>query len=350
MRTFSLLCLALATGSAMSAQTASNSLPELPKDPRGMLAAAAPLYDFNDSALRPWHLKGTYQLYDESGKPGEQGNYEYWWVAPDVFRSSWTRPGASRTEWHTADGKIVYEATGQRLFYFEHRLESLLFSPIPATADLDPSDIAVANDKLKVARLELPCAVVMNRKRPDGSPVSPEVVHYCFDTSAPVLRIERESPSLYIAFNKLVMVQKRVLARQVIIADGKHDLVTFTFGATDNLAKDDTALTPPAGARPFVPTDHLTFPSAKQAPSLAKKTWPHYPAAAKAERIQGTVTLDVMISVKGEVRDVRVISSPAPLLTGAARDSLTQWQYKPYIVDGQPQEVNTLINVIFQLE
>jgi hypothetical protein len=59
-------------------QNASSPQPGLPKDPRAVFAAAAPFYNFSDPALKPWHLKATYQLYDEKGKPAEEGTFEYW--------------------------------------------------------------------------------------------------------------------------------------------------------------------------------------------------------------------------------------------------------------------------------
>src|SRR5580700_3890421 len=80
--------------------------PDLPKDPRALLEMAAPLYDFTDPSLKPWHLKATYQLYDQSGKPSEQGTFEYWWASPKVYRTTWTRPSATRTDWATSDGAI----------------------------------------------------------------------------------------------------------------------------------------------------------------------------------------------------------------------------------------------------
>lgn len=67
-------------------QNAGNSLPEIPKEPYAIFAKAAPFYDFTSSDLKPWHLKASYQLYDEKGKPSEQGTYEYWWVSPEVCR------------------------------------------------------------------------------------------------------------------------------------------------------------------------------------------------------------------------------------------------------------------------
>ena len=110
-------------------QAAATAPPNLPTDPRESSAMAAPHYDFNDPALKPWHMKATYQLYDEKGKPTEQGTYEYWWASPKVHRSTWTRADATRTDWATADGAIHRKENGGSLRYFERDL--IRFSSIP---------------------------------------------------------------------------------------------------------------------------------------------------------------------------------------------------------------------------
>ena len=56
-----------------------------------------------------------------------------------------------------------------------------------------------------------------------------------------------------------------------------------------------------------------------------------------------------MIGKGGRVKDIRVLETPSPLLTSASKDAIGQWQYAPFIVDGQPLEVNTIINVVFSL-
>src|ERR1035438_3366503 len=141
MRLLCLLALFFATMLPGFAQTAGNAGAALPKDPRAILTVADPSYDFNSPELRPWHLKATYQLYDEKGKPAEQGTYEYWWASPKVYRRTWTRLGASQTVWYTADGNHAHQEAGERLGFFEEKLHRLLLSPLPDSADLDPSKI-----------------------------------------------------------------------------------------------------------------------------------------------------------------------------------------------------------------
>lgn len=73
---------------------------------------------------------------------------------------------------------------------------------------------------------------------------------------------------------------------------------------------------------------------------------PVYPAVAKAAHVQGVVVLHALISKQGTIEDLKVISGP-PLLTASAIDAVKNWTYRPYILNGEPTEVETTINVNF---
>lgn len=75
---------------------------------------------------------------------------------------------------------------------------------------------------------------------------------------------------------------------------------------------------------------------------------PQYPAIAKAARIQGTVTLDTLISKTGTVEDLRVVSGPA-MLRAAAVAAAQTFRYKPFLVDGKPVRVRTQVALSFQI-
>jgi protein TonB len=75
---------------------------------------------------------------------------------------------------------------------------------------------------------------------------------------------------------------------------------------------------------------------------------PTYPAIAKAARIQGTVVLQATISKNGTIENLRVIGGP-PMLQSAATEAVRGWRYKPYLLNGEPVEVETQVNVVFSL-
>jgi protein TonB len=81
---------------------------------------------------------------------------------------------------------------------------------------------------------------------------------------------------------------------------------------------------------------------------LIYKLTPTYPAIAKASGMQGTVVLEATISTSGTIENLRVISGPI-MLQQAALDAVKQWRYRPFLLNGQPIEVATTVNVVFKL-
>jgi protein TonB len=75
---------------------------------------------------------------------------------------------------------------------------------------------------------------------------------------------------------------------------------------------------------------------------------PTYPPLARTARVQGSVVLAAIIGKDGTVQNLHVMSGH-PLLTQAALDAVKQWRYKPYILNGEPVEVDTQITVNFTL-
>ena len=85
-----------------------------------------------------------------------------------------------------------------------------------------------------------------------------------------------------------------------------------------------------------------------QAALLVNKVQPVYPPLARQTRISGTVRLHALISKTGAVESLEVLSGH-PLLVRAAMDAVQQWKYKPTLLNGEPVEVDTTIDVIFSL-
>jgi protein TonB len=81
---------------------------------------------------------------------------------------------------------------------------------------------------------------------------------------------------------------------------------------------------------------------------LLQKTVPLYPPIAKAARVSGTVVLQATISKTGTIENLHVISGPA-MLQQSAMDAVKSWRYRPYLLNGDPVEVETTVNVVFTL-
>ena len=96
------------------------------------------------------------------------------------------------------------------------------------------------------------------------------------------------------------------------------------------------------------PAKPLSISSGVMAGNLLSRTLPQYPATVRAMRIQGVVVLQATISKTGSIENLRVVSGP-PMLRQAAIDAVQTWRYKPYLLNGDPVEVETTINVVFNL-
>jgi periplasmic protein TonB len=75
---------------------------------------------------------------------------------------------------------------------------------------------------------------------------------------------------------------------------------------------------------------------------------PEYPPLAKMARIQGTVRLEAIISKDGTIQDLKVVSGH-PLLVKAALEAVQRWRYQPTLLNGEPVEVVTEVDVNFTL-
>jgi len=82
--------------------------------------------------------------------------------------------------------------------------------------------------------------------------------------------------------------------------------------------------------------------------SLIRRVEPKYPPLAISARIQGPVVLAAVISKAGTIDNLRLVSGH-PMLAGAAIDAVSQWRYRPYILNGDVIEVETQITVNFVL-
>ena len=75
---------------------------------------------------------------------------------------------------------------------------------------------------------------------------------------------------------------------------------------------------------------------------------PVYPQDLKERRVSGNVDLTAIIGRDGRVMSLTPLSSTNAEFTQAAIAAVKQWTYKPYLLNGSPVEVQTVITVVFQ--
>lgn len=105
----------------------------------------------------------------------------------------------------------------------------------------------------------------------------------------------------------------------------------------------------PAAPPPPPPTPkRIRVSQGVQEAKIIRRVQPRFPPIAKQARIQGTVALEAIIAEDGSIQNLRVVQGH-PLLAQAAIDAVSQWRYEPTLLNNEPVEVVTLINVVFKL-
>ena len=92
----------------------------------------------------------------------------------------------------------------------------------------------------------------------------------------------------------------------------------------------------------------ITIGGNVQQAKLISQPKPAYPALAKQARISGVVKLQAVISKDGTVQNLAVIGGH-PLLIPAALEAVTHWVYQKTLLNGEPVEVSTQVDVNFTL-
>ena len=110
----------------------------------------------------------------------------------------------------------------------------------------------------------------------------------------------------------------------------------------DFVAGDPRPVRPEPSAR----TPRFDTASGLMAANLVFAPPPDYPAFARLAHIQGEVVLQAVVSRDGSVTATRVLSGNR-LLRGAATAAVRRWRYRPYVANGRPIDVATIVTIVF---
>ena len=149
-------------------------------------------------------------------------------------------------------------------------------------------------------------------------------------------------------FQKIALVHGHTLAKQMqlyILGRPWLNLHVETFEGLSPHGLQEALVVPEGASKE---TMRIFADGAMVGGNLIKKVAPSYPVKAKLAGIQGRVILNGVIGTDGHVKELRVLAGPG-LLQQPAFDAVQQWEYTPYLLDGKPVEMETELNVIFNL-
>jgi len=285
----------------------------------------------------PFHLGMTFQLYDLSGKPAETGSFEVWWTAP----------GKQRTVVHLAglneNGRAPEgsNATLVRDSYLVGELLESAIHPVPSV----PAPTDLLTRSVKFGKIELECIepkpspVDAMNARPGTACVAPHTTN--------VLIMQGLGGNIVMIRPGTGKFHGTCVALDLRIAYLGTDAIA---GKLTTLQVDDAAkLEAETSAATTSGVTVARMSGGVVAGHRIKFTEPTYPEVAKIGHLSGSVLLSAIIGVDGNVRRLVPIASTNPMFTDAAMEAVKKWKYLPYLLNGEPTEVDTTITVNFSL-
>ena len=296
--------------------------------------------------IKPWHLKATFQLTDGSGKTTDQGTIEESWAGPQKWKRSCASTGFTQTIYGTGHGTFQIGASELPPPLITEIFADWL-TPLPTETQI--GKLKLEFHPVVMSGVKLTCVIATSK---EGIVAADHL--YCFSEAKPVLRMNTGvSPvgragvgPTQTVYNKTIQFQGRNLASDLQIkGEGGRLSLSSHIESLDLLPSvEEAAFTPPPDAKP---SPKLVAISGNVAQGyLLRQVTPEWPSAAKDAGMSGTVVIAAVITKDGHIRDAKAVSVPK-IFQGVALEAVRHWLYRPYLLNGEPVEVETTINLVF---
>jgi TonB family protein len=300
------------------------------------MAQASKLTNLATNDIKPWHIKASFQLFDEHGTLNDEGTYEEFWAGPTLFKRNFTGRTFAQIDYGTEKGVLragLHDDVSSVLL----DLRREFVAPLPTEQAMEHERFDLK--EIDSNGLKLSCFTVI-------APAPPPGLTYCVNEDSPILRITAFSGlSLEFLHNRILRYQDRAFAGDLKIVRGHKPLATAHVDTIEAIDPANSALFAPSSDAVLLPR-RIDISAGVAQGLLQKKSAPIYPK--DAGRVTGTVVLDAVIGTDGRLKSLRVVNGPPPLQQ-PAYEAVRTWIYKPYLVNAEPVEVHTTINVIFSL-
>ena len=212
------------------------------------------------------------------------------------------------------------------------------------------SPVAAVTIEAPVRKIEKGPAVA--KLKPEPVATSEAIIPNGFGKAARKINVERakeeeppKTPAIHLADALPGSIAARSDGSLVQPADRGESTMpsgSTSAGLTSSAGGDKEAMkAQEARTKVFVPANSLMRSAIASPP-------PIYPSTARMEGVEGEVVLQALISEKGTVESVSVVSGPGPL-QNAAVEALRHWRFKPYLVEGHPVAVRTFVDFHFKM-
>lgn len=312
------------------------------ESPASRLDAASTLTSLDGINQRAWHLKLDVTVFDAKGKNPNVGTIEVWHAGADERTAYAFGEISGRTLKH--DGETYYGRGVPGLpFEADEVLQQVLH---PGPGPNDAIDAVPEMRKQKFDKVDLNCVMLTQPIKGVRSIPLGLFPTYCLD-SVGIIRLTFNFGSQAAILNHMGTFLGHDIATEVVIRDG--ELIVAS-------AKVVTLATYTPQSGEFVPGADMVQVGATARVAAGVITGnrisfvePVYPENAKEHHETGTVILRAIIGRDGHVHSLRPTNAADADFVISAIAAVRQWKYRPYLLNGEPTEVDTTITVNFAM-
>ena len=298
----------------------------------------------DDVSLRPWHLKLEIQFYDLKGKPTDKGTIEEWWGAPRLRVIQYALPEYTGKYVQNQNGEFWSKTPGSPS-NLTNMLLTQVVHPMPGDDRVDQATPDMRKESL--GKVSLDCIMLTHLIKNEAFLPLGLYPTFCFDPDKDSLRASYSLGSIGIVRNSMGIFQGRSVATAVTIDQGPVPTVSAHIVELKSMPIDPNQFLETPDMKSTL--SMASIPGTVMAGKILKKAQPVYPPSARQKRIEGTVILHAVIGRDGRIQTLEIDSTPDADLGLSALAAVQQWTYSPYLINGQPTEVDTTITVHYAI-
>jgi TonB family protein len=149
-------------------------------------------------------------------------------------------------------------------------------------------------------------------------------------------------------YNDVVVFQEHFLARDIRLTGMGNPHLTLHVEDIEVLSTiNESDFDPPPDAV-LVLGGKITISEETMKGLCLGQVPPHYPENARTSHMEGPVVMQITIGKDGHVTNAQAISGP-DALRKAAIDAIRKWEFRPFLILGEPNEVESKFQIIFSL-
>jgi Gram-negative bacterial TonB protein C-terminal len=310
--------------------------------PASVLETASMLTSLDAIDQPAWHLKLDVTMFDDKGKNPSVGTVEVWHRNADERRVYTFGDATSTTLRH--DGKTFYDAGGSVPSFQAEEVLRQVLHPGPMGAEMNGA-VPEAR-KQKFGKVELTCVMLTQPIKGAGEIPLGLFPTYCLDANG-LIRFTYNFGGHEVFLNEMGTFLGQRASTDIVIREHHVEVASAKVTSLVTYTPQADEFTPATGMVEVGPDARI--PAGVISGHRISFVEPVYPEGAKIRHASGTVLLHAIIGRDGHVRSLRPMNAADADFVISAIAAVRQWVYSPYLLNGEPTEVDTTITVNFAL-